>query len=74
MKPGEVKLLLNDIESLGYTNLREFLVDAVTGMKLMEKLRREYKNSIIIRNQDPMNECNNRLVLSLQYLMENINT
>ena len=73
MKPGEVELLLNDIQSLGYTDLRSFFVDAVTGMKMMEKLRQEYKNAIIIRNQDPTNETNNRLVLSLQYLMEGIN-
>ncbi len=73
MKPGEVELLLNDIQSLGYTDLRTFFVDAVTGLKMMEKLRQEYKNAIIIRNQDPINETNNRLVLSLQYLMEGIN-
>ncbi len=73
MKPGEVELLLNDIKSLGYIDLRSFFVDAVTGMKMMEKLRQEYKNCIIIRNQDPINESNNRVLLTLQYLMEGIN-
>ncbi len=73
MKPGEVELLLNDIDSLGYTNLRTFFVDALTGMKMMEKLRQEYKNCIIIRNQNPLDEPNNRVLLSLQYLMEGMN-
>lgn len=73
MKPGEIELLLNDIQSLGYTNLRTFFIDALTGMKMMEKLRQEYKNCTIIRNQNPLDESNNRVLLSLQYLMEGIN-
>jgi len=73
IKPKQIELLLNDIQSLGYTDLRTFFIDAVTGLKMMEKLRQEYKNCIIIRNQNPLDESNNRVLLSLQYLMEGMN-
>ncbi len=73
IKEKELIMLGNDIENLGYSDLTTFFIDAHTGIKLVEKLRMEYKNSIIIRNQNPQDICNNKLVLSLQYLMEGIN-
>jgi len=69
----EIEGLLADLDDLGYGDLRTFYIDAVTGIKLVEKLRNEYRNAIIIRNQNPQDLCNNKLVLSLQYLMEGIN-
>jgi len=73
-KRQEIEMLLADLDDLGYGDLKTFYIDAVTGIKLVEKLRNEYRNAIIIRNQNAQDECNNRLVLSLQYLMEGINT
>ncbi len=73
VKEKEIEMLLSDIEGVGYGDLRTFIIDALTGIKLVDKLRTEYKNCLIIRNQDPLNECNNRILLSLQYLMEDIN-
>jgi len=73
-KRQEIEMLLSDLDDLGYGDMRTFYMDAVTGIKLVEKLRNEYRNAIIIRNQNPQDECNNKLVLSLQYLMEGINT
>ncbi len=73
IKERELIMLGNDIENLGYSDLTTFFVDAHTGIKLVEKLRTEYRNAIIIRNQNPQDICNNKLVLSLQYLMEGIN-
>ncbi len=69
----EIEGLLADLDDLGYGDLRTFYIDAVTGIKLVEKLRNEYRNAIIIRNQNAQDICNNKLVLSLQYLMEGIN-
>ncbi len=73
VKEKEIEMLLSDIEDIGYSDLRTFIYDAVTAIKLVEKLRTEYKNAIIIRNQNMQDICNNKLVLSLQYLMEGIN-
>jgi len=72
-KRQEIEGLLADLDDLGYGDLRTFYIDAVTGIKLVEKLKNEYRNAIIIRNQNPHDLCNNKLVLSLQYLMEGIN-
>ncbi len=74
VKEKVIEMLLADIEGLGYGDIRTFFIDSVTGIKLVDKLRTEYRNAIIIRNQSPQDICNNRLVLSLQYLMEGINS